>query len=292
MTIWQHIEQEIKKHQGNAFKISERKSIAGGSINNAFLVSDGTDHYFVKTNRHQLAYMFAAEIRGLQALYDSNSIQVPEPVGHGVFEHESYAILSWLELAGRPNSVLFGTKLAQMHQSHAAHFGFDIDNSIGSTPQLNSWSTDWVDFWCKQRLGYQLNLARDNGFGNRLFDLGQSLIERCPAFFSDYQPQPSLLHGDLWSGNWAGDSQGNPVIFDPATYYGDREAELAMMELFGGPGRAFFDAYHEAYPIDSGYRKRRDFYNLYHILNHANLFGSSYALQAENMLESLLAEIR
>jgi len=134
--------------------------------------------------------------------------------------------------------------------------------------------------------------APDRCFSHRLYDLGQSLIEQCAAFFSDYRPLPSLLHGDLWSGNWAGDEHGEPVIFDPASYYGDRETDLAMMELFGSPGQQFFAAYHDVYPVDSGFKVRKTFYNLYHILNHANLFGSSYALQAENMLESLLAELR
>ena len=125
-----------------------------------------------------------------------------------------------------------------------------------------------------------------------MYDLGQLLIEKDAAFFSDYRPAPSLLHGDLWSGNWAADQRGEPVIFDPACYYGDREADLAMMELFGSPGRAFFGAYNEAYAIDAGYKMRKDFYNLYHILNHANLFGSGYAHQAQDMLESLLATLK
>jgi fructosamine-3-kinase len=292
MSLWQQLEQQISQHHGVRFRITERQVISGGSINNAFKVGDGHSYFFVKTNRANLAYMFEAETAGLKSLFDSSRIKVPKPIAYGVCQHESYAVLEWLDLSGRPNSEKFGQAMAALHRCEADKFGFDIDNSIGSTPQLNQWSTDWVDFWKKQRLGYQLNLIRDNGLGTRLYDVGQSLLEHCDAFFVDYQPRPSLLHGDLWSGNWAGDAHGAPVIFDPATYYGDREADLAMMELFGGPGAAFFDAYHEAYPMDPGYAQRKTFYNLYHILNHANLFGGGYALQAEHMAESLLATVR
>jgi fructosamine-3-kinase len=292
MSLWQQVEQDIGRHLNRNFKIIDKRNIGGGSINNAFRISDGKDTFFIKTNRQQLAFMFEAEARGLEVMFDSGAIKVPEPVSHGVAGHESYSVLSWLNMSGQPRTDAFGRQLAALHRCYAEQFGFFIDNSIGSTPQLNQWSDDWYDFWKKQRLGYQLDLAKQRGFGARLYDLGIQLSERIPQFFDGYQPRPSLLHGDLWSGNWAGDESGQPVIFDPATYYGDHEADLAMMELFGHPGRAFFDAYNEVYPMDQGYSLRRTFYNLYHILNHANLFGSSYAMQAENMLETLLAEVR
>lgn len=292
MSLWQQIEEEIGRFRGKPFRITQRRVIAGGSINNAYQVGDGHDQFFVKTNRAHLAFMFEAEVRGLQALHSSQTITVPEPITHGVYAHESYSVIEWIDLSRAPRSDEFGRKMAAMHRCQEANFGFDIDNSIGSTPQRNPWSADWVDFWRKQRLGYQLELAHDNRLGNRLQDLGHSLLEHCGAFFSEYRPKPSLLHGDLWSGNWAGNNRGDPVIFDPATYYGDREADLAMMELFGGPGRAFFDAYHAAYPIDPGYEQRKVLYNVYHILNHANMFGGGYSAQAENMMESLLAKVR
>ena len=292
MTLWRQVEEQISQHCGREFRIAERRSIGGGSINNAYCIGDGKSSYFVKTNRAQLAYMFEAEAAGLAAIHATGSIKVPEPIAFGVSAHECFFIMSWLTLSGQPKGEAFGRKMAQLHRQTRQQFGFDIDNSIGSTPQLNQWSNDWIDFWCKQRLGYQLDLARKNGFGNRLYELGQGLIEKTPLFFQHYQPVASLLHGDLWSGNWAADERGEPVIFDPAAYYGDREADLAMMELFGHPGQAFFAAYNEAYPLDAGYPLRKKFYNLYHILNHANLFGSSYALKAENMIEDLLVEVR
>lgn len=292
MNLWAQIEKGISQYRGREFHIQSKQSVGGGSINNAFRISDGRDHYFIKTNRHSLAYMFEAEARALDTLNKTDSIKVPEPIACGINGSESYIIMAWLSLSGQPDGVLFGQALARLHQHHSERFGFDIDNTIGSTPQLNQWSNDWIDFWKKQRLGFQLELAKTNGFSHRLYDLGVDLLDQFGAFFSSYQPQASLLHGDLWSGNWAGDEGGRPVIFDPACYYGDREADLAMMELFGHPGQTFMAAYTESYPVQPGYKIRKVFYNLYHILNHANMFGASYAMQAENMMESLLAELR
>ncbi len=292
MSLWTEIERRISTHLGRSFRISERSPLAGGSINNAFRVGDGEQAFFVKTNRARLHGMFEAEATALQALTDADAIRVPRPVATGIHGHESYLVLSWLDIAGQPDAQRFGERMAALHRNTAERFGFAIDNTIGSTAQLNAWTDDWVDFWRKQRLGYQLDLALHNGFGHGLYDLGQQLIERTPAFFDGYRPVPSLLHGDLWSGNWGGGPGGEPVIFDPASYYGDRETDLAMMELFGSPGRGFFDAYDAAWPIDRGHAIRKNFYNLYHILNHANLFGAGYARQAENMIEALLAEVK
>ena len=236
--------------------------------------------------------MFEAEALALEALSRTESVRVPEPISSGTCGQESYLVLNWLDLSGSPNSELFGRQMAQLHRSLQPQFGFHVDNTIGSTPQLNPWMDSWVDFWQGQRLGYQLELARRNGFVGRLAELGLELIENLPLFFRSYRPVASLLHGDLWAGNWSGGENGQPIIYDPASYYGDREADLAMMELFGHPGRAFFAAYNEAYALDEGYGVRKNLYNLYHILNHANLFGASYARQAEQMMRSLLAEIR
>jgi fructosamine-3-kinase len=163
-----------------------------------------------------------------------------------------------------------------------------MDNTIGSTPQHNNRESNWVRFWQKQRLGKQLEFAADNGYGGQVLRLGEKVLEKVPVFFSDYQPAPSLLHGDLWGGNAAVTTQGEPVMFDPACYYGDREADLAMTELFGGFGRDFYAAYQTIYPLDSGYAQRKTLYNLYHILNHLNLFGRGYLGQATAMMERLL----
>jgi len=291
MSLWQQIEKDISDRSENSFHILEKHAISGGDINNAFKISDGKKNYFVKTNRKQLAYMFEAEARALDELYNTHSIKVPEPIGHGICDHESYLILGWLTLSGSPGGEKFGQKMAQLHRNTNEQFGFFVDNTIGSTHQLNQWSNDWVDFWQKQRLGFQLKLIKQNGFSSQLYDLGLQLIDKTPLFFESYKPLSSLLHGDLWAGNWSGDESGTPVIFDPASYYGDREADLAMMELFGHPGRRFFSSYNEVFPVDEGYSIRKNFYNVYHILNHANLFGGGYAMQAQNMIENLLAEV-
>jgi fructosamine-3-kinase len=148
-----------------------------------------------------------------------------------------------------------------------------------------------VEFWREHRLGYQLGLAEQRGGPANLLRKGEQLMQLVPNLFTDYQPRPSLLHGDLWSGNYAVTREGDPIIFDPAVYFGDREADLAMTELFGGFSRRFYQAYNEAWPLDKGYQVRKTFYNLYHILNHFNMFGGGYGGQAERMTEQLLNEL-
>jgi len=165
-----------------------------------------------------------------------------------------------------------------------------MNNHIGATPQSNDWQYSWSDFWREQRLGYQLDLAASNGYGGKLQTLGKQLLMRFPSLI-DHAPVPSLIHGDLWGGNMSFDSNAQPVIYDPATYYGDREAEIAMTELFGGFSADFYAAYQDAWPLDQGYAARKTLYNLYHILNHLNLFGGGYLGQAQGMMERLLAEV-
>lgn len=166
----------------------------------------------------------------------------------------------------------------------ANQFGFAQDNFIGTTRQPNARKADWIDFWREQRLGFQLQLAAKDGHGGQLQSLGEKLLDALPAFFAGYTPLPSLLHGDLWSGNHAFLPDGTPAVFDPAVYYGDRECDLAMTELFGGYPADFYAAYRAAWPLDAGYARRRDLYNL----NHANLFGGGYVRQAEQMMRVLL----
>ncbi len=185
---------------------------------------------------------------------------------------------------------LLGQQLAAMHRTTTNEFGWRRNNTIGSTPQINIGEQDWVMFYREQRLRFQLDLANEHGYGGDLLRHGELLLEKLPVFFASYQPVPSLLHGDLWGGNHAVLHDDTPVIFDPAVYYGDREADLAMTELFGGFGSGFYAAYREAWPLDPGYRIRRDLYNLYHVLNHLNLFGGGYRGQAEQLIDRLLSE--
>jgi fructosamine-3-kinase len=233
--------------------------------------------------------MFIAERSGLEAIRASGAIRVPRVYLTGREAGYSYIAMEYIEISANPDAGRLARALAAMHGCCNELFGFDSDNTIGSNAQFNSLAPDWVEFWRRQRLGYQLELARRNGLDARLIDSGERLSQQLGQFFVSYRPRASLLHGDLWSGNWGADEQGDPVIYDPACYYGDHEADLAMMELFGRPSERFFAVYHERFAIDAGYSQRRDLYNLYHLLNHANLFGGGYAGQAQRVIDSLLA---
>jgi fructosamine-3-kinase len=178
-----------------------------------------------------------------------------------------------------------------MHRHTAISFGWTRDNTIGSTPQINRPGQDWVAFFRDRRLGFQFDRAAKQGAPTALLARGERLLDDLTGFFAAYQPAPSLLHGDLWGGNWSCDGDGNPVLFDPAVYYGDRETDLAMTELFGGFDDRFYQSYGQAWTIDPGYSTRKVLYQLYHILNHFNLFGGGYARQAQGMIDSLIAEL-
>ncbi|BBL58842.1 fructosamine kinase family protein [Methylomonas koyamae] len=286
--------QHLAQTTGHTLKQSRLTSLGGGDINSAYrLQSQGID-WFIKVNRAELADMFAAETAGLTELAAIGAVRVPNVVCHGQHQHHAYLVLEHIELRSLSfdATALFGEQLACMHRQPQAYFGWKIDNTIGSTPQYNPRYRDWVEFWRDQRLGKQLQLAAENGYCGTLQNQGEQLLDRLDDLFSDYRPYPSMLHGDLWGGNAAADSLGKPVMFDPACYYGDREADIAMTELFGGFGREFYAAYQAHYGLDAGYPVRKTLYNLYHILNHLNLFGSSYLNQATRMLGQLLAELK
>jgi fructosamine-3-kinase len=262
----------------------------GGDINQAWRLELGSYGFFVKLNRADLLPMFDAERAGLAAIRHSAALRVPEVFMTGREGGHAFIVMEFIELAGKPDAGRFAVALAAMHNCFNEQFGFAGDNTIGSTAQVNTFNHDWVDFWRRHRLGFQLELAAQNGLDASLIDNGHRLAGQLDKFFATYQPRPSLLHGDLWSGNQAADTQGNPVVYDPACYYGDHEADLAMMELFGHPGERFFASYTEHFPLDAGYTLRRELYNLYHILNHANLFGGGYGAQARRMIEILLVQ--
>jgi fructosamine-3-kinase len=237
--------------------------------------------------------MFEAEAAGLRELYDSDTLQVPEPVCWGEDSSGTWLVMEYLDMTGAasPDAAALGTGLAAMHQRTSDKFGWKRDNTIGSTAQINTPTYDWVQFWRECRLGYQLKLAQTNGHTGKLLVSGDKLLASLDSFFPGRGPAPALLHGDLWSGNYGFARDGRPVVFDPAVYYGDRETDVAMTELFGGFPASFYAAYRETYPLDAGYNIRKTLYNLYHILNHMNLFGGGYRHQAEQMMASLLSEI-
>jgi fructosamine-3-kinase len=292
MKDWQEIAQHIARSTGGKFNPLEPKMVGGGCINTGMRLTDGERSYFVKLNRSGLLDMFEAESEGLKALADTRTIRVPSPVCSGVSGDQAYLVMEFIEMGhgGRESAEVAGRLLAAMHQVNQPYFGWQRDNTIGSTPQPNQRQDEWIDFWREQRLGFQLQLAAGNGYQGNLQRRGERLLDRFHLLL-DHQPKPSILHGDLWSGNLAYDRLGQPVIYDPAVYYGDREADLAMTELFGGFGRRFYDAYRESWPLSPGYATRKVLYNLYHILNHLNLFGGGYLSQAEGMIDRLLAEV-
>jgi len=291
MDPWQDIERSIRLASGAPFSIESRSGIGGGCINECYVVRSRGHAFFVKLNAPVRADMFAAEAEGLAEIARSHTVRVPQPVCHGANAKASWLVLEHLELRpGDDRSMAqLGRNLARMHRVTAARYGWRRDNTIGATPQVNTRSGDWIAFWRERRLGYQLKLAGSRGHSGRLVADGERLLAALPSFFHGHTPPPSLLHGDLWSGNAALEAGGDPVIYDPAVYYGDREADLAMTELFGGFPASFYEAYGAEYPLDAGYETRKHLYNLYHVLNHLNLFGGGYVARAERIIEQLLA---
>lgn len=289
---WHSIIQHISQVTGRPFTLNQHSAVSGGSINSAaVLQGDDGVCYFVKTNRTGRAVMFAAEAKGLAELAGSACIRVPRAVCFGDDGDRSYIVLEYLDMKSSADQALLGEQLAAMHRHTAEHFGWEIDNTIGATFQPNTKSDDWLTFWREQRLGFQLQLAAENGYGGELQRLGEAVLSGMASLFTGHEPEPSVLHGDLWGGNVAGLSDGTPVIFDPALYYGDRETDIAMTSVFGGFAPDFYAAYENAWPLDEGFAVRKTLYNSYHIINHLNMFGGGYHGQAISMLEQVRAEI-
>lgn len=262
-------------------------------------MSDPTaSRVFRKTGRPSDYARFEAEADGLAALRATGLIRVPELIGLGRDTRAAWIEIEYLPLAGLDESAgaRLGEQLAEMHrqtgQAPDATYGWYRDNFIGTTPQSNHSHRTWAGFFAAERLRPQLTLAFHHGLPRPLREKGEYLAENLGAFFLDYRPQPCLLHGDLWSGNAGQLPDGTPAIFDPAVYRGDREADLAMAELFGGFPESFYVAYRRTWPLDGGYETRKTLYNLYHILNHYNMFGAAYLNQARRMIERLVAELR
>ncbi|NNC98987.1 MAG: phosphotransferase [Gammaproteobacteria bacterium] len=272
----------------------------GGDIHRSYRVDtslplDGHRALFVKLNRLEYRPVIESEYHSLQILAIEHELDYPQPLRIAADQALACLIMVYHDLAGiseQPRSEVasaqLGRILAQQHRRSAGYFGWDQDNHIGLTAQHNRPSEDWLQFYHLQRLQPQLALACEQGLDQTLADRVAKLAGSLKAYFTDYQPVPSLLHGDLWSGNAGYDlNLGKPMLFDPAPYYGDREADIAMTELFGGFTNGFYQAYQNEWPLDPGYSKRKPLYNLYHALNHFNLFGKGYATMVRSLLNEL-----
>ena len=283
--MWDEIAIAISQATGERFTSDRLQAQSGGCINQANRISDGQRQFFVKSNTANYLDMFAAEAIALKQMYATHTIRVPRPICWGIANDVAYLVMENLDLGDRQDWEAMGRNLAAMHRVTSDRgFGWERDNVIGATPQINNWTHSWLDFWIEYRLAFQFNLAKRKGWRSNIPE--EKVYKALSRLFEDYQPQPSMVHGDLWGGN-AAFVDGEPVIFDPALYFGDREVDLAMTELFGGFPSQFYRAYQVAYPLDSGYQQRKTLYNLYHILNHFNLFGGGYGSQANRMIENI-----
>jgi len=284
-TIYQHLDEKgVRLVAGGT-----PTPVSGGDISAAWRLATNDGDLFIKTGPFSAAEMFTAEAEGLSEIASTGTIRVPKVIASGAAETAVFLALEWLDLESADATVeaRLGELLAELHHATRKRCGWHRDNTIGLTPQHNTWSDDWIEFFREHRLGFQLRLAAENGFTGQLQERGAQLLKRLPIYFEGVQPVASLLHGDLWGGNW-GCSGGAPVIFDPAVYFGDRETDLAMTRLFGGFGVAFYDAYESSWPLQDGHRERQHLYQLYHVLNHLNLFGSGYLGRAISLIDELL----
>lgn len=293
MEPWAPIAGELTRLTGLEFSPEPARGVAGGSVNRCFNWPTGSGAAFVKVAPSLTASMLEAEAAGLAELARAQALRVPRVLACGRAGASAFLALEWLEAgtATEECEERLGAGLAQLHAVAAPEHGWWRDNTIGSTPQANGGLASWPEFFRERRLRPQLELAVANGFAPLLEGPGERLLAGVGALLATHTPKASLLHGDLWGGNWLATRDGEPVIFDPAVYYGDRETDLAMTQLFGGFGPRFYRAYAAAAPLPPGAELRVDLYNLYHVLNHANLFGESYARRARAMIERLLAEL-
>jgi len=261
------------------------ESVSGGCVNITQRIKVGGEGFFLKLGSKEAHVMYSGEAEGLLELSKADAFRIPKVVDRGKDDEHAWLLLEWLDLGTPLEMEEAGRLLAQQHRVVSDNHGFRSDNHIGATPQKNGQDQDWVTFFGLHRLKALSDLGYSKGLKFSQLNL---LLEKMPTFFGNRTVEPSLLHGDLWSGNISGLNGGGVAVYDPAVHYGDRECDLAMTELFGGFSRFFYDAYNEAYPVDDGYELRKGLYQLYHIMNHALLFGGSYVSQSGRLIDRLL----
>jgi protein-ribulosamine 3-kinase len=276
--------EKIGLHIGE--RIISDSSIGGGCIGDSRVVkTDAGNKYFLKSYGTSSGSIIKNEANGLEELAKSNTIHIPQVI----YSDDQFLLLEYIEQSSRVSifSELFGQRFAKMHKYTSEEFGFYENNFIGATPQINiPKSEKWSTFYWENRLLYQFKLAERNNYSStELHNLFSILENRIESIIEGSEEEPTILHGDLWGGNYIVDEKGEPCLIDPAVYYGHREADLAMTMLFGGFDSKFYNAYDEAYPLKPGWRNRIDIYKLYHVMNHLNLFGASYYSQVISILK-------
>lgn len=289
MPDWSAIYAQLEAADLKRYRNRAPAPVTGGDISAAWRLKTTSGDLFVKTSPPQFHDMYEAEADGLREIAAADTVAAPQVLAVGKTDSDAFLVLEWLDLTAPSATVAarLGALLAEMHREKQAHFGWHRDNTIGLTPQSNTPCDNWCEFFAEQRLSVQLRLAAENGHTGKLQEHGERLLRRLPLFLDDGARTASLLHGDLWGGNWAS-HDGEPVIFDPAAYYGDRESDLAMTRLFGAFDQSFYSAYESTWPLDAGYKDRQHLYQLYHVLNHLNLFGGAYFDRALGLMKRLL----
>ncbi|MFZ6051808.1 fructosamine kinase family protein [Halocola ammonii] len=281
----QELSSRLSAFTKKTVKVESVKSVGGGSINHAARVlADGTN-YFVKWNKREaFPQMFDKEQSGLELLSRGNHIRIPNVIATGELDSVAYLLTEWIESGSETDSFWeeFGQRLANLHREIGEKFGLDHDNYMGSLRQSNTWESSWAEFFIKHRIEPQVRMAVDAGFTfSSSFDHIYNLLQTEVP-----EESPSLIHGDLWSGNFIVDSTNAPVLIDPATYFGHRESDIAMTTLFGGFSAAFYESYNNSFAMESGWQERLPLHNLYPLLVHVNLFGSGYVNQVNQILRN------
>lgn len=287
-TMWHSIEQVISNTIGESFSIKHKREIPTRDINKCFWLSDDYYNFFIKINNKAYLENFEVQAYDLNKLKEFSHLSCPEVISFGVTLDKSYLILNYIPLS-KDNDTHWhqlGEQVALMHKNTShGQFGWQYDNFLGGTLQPNKWSSNWRTFFSEQRIGWQLQLLKEKSisFGNN-----EHIIKVCHDGLLHHDVAPCLVHGDLWRKHMAFSGH-QAVVLDPACYYGDREVDIAMTELYGQLPPEFYQAYHETFPLPESYQQRKLIYNFYHVLNHANLFGEQYLDQAKASLKRIMA---
>lgn len=285
-----HLENNLSATLKSTITINKVDKVSGGSVNESYKLTTKDYLFFIKVNNEKtFPGLFEAEQKGLQALRNNSSFHIPKVIVRDIFKDQGYLILPFIESGGIESGFWnsFAENLAELHQNSADYFGYEQDNYNGSLIQVNSKKLKWSDFFVENRLMIQCKLARDHKKVDKQF---VSYIERIYPKLEHLFPveKPSLLHGDLWSGNYLAGKNNLSVLFDPAVYYGHREVDIAMSLLFGGFDKQLYNRYNEIFPLENGWESRVDIANLYPLLVHVNLFGSNYAKRVTTVLKPFI----